>query len=75
MSNIISFTPRPKQAAVEQSAAIPTAKPVSTTAAEQVVSALKFYARQGYDGGEKARKALLGMVTVVDAGNTDGERA
>lgn len=66
MNNVIAFPARPAQAlAAEQQE--PHVKPVSVTVAQQVVAALKFYASQGFDGGEKARRALTGMFTVVDS--------
>jgi hypothetical protein len=48
----------------------PAPPPVSHTAAQQVLEALQFYARSGFDHGELARKALIAMQTTVEANNT-----
>jgi len=76
MSNIIQFKPRavtpPSPPVVEvqsptEEPAQPVAYPINETAAGQVVETLLFYARQGWDGGAKAKKALLGMRTVINS--------
>ncbi|UUZ75428.1 hypothetical protein LP414_27315 [Polaromonas sp. P1(28)-13] len=51
----------------------PTASNISHTAAGQVLGALQFYANQGFDHGVQARKALIGMATVIESG--EGSRA
>lgn len=43
------------------------AKNISHTAAGQVVAALQFYALSGFDHGETAREALIGMRSVVES--------
>jgi len=40
---------------------------IKQSAVMQVVSTLAFYARQGYDGGEKARRALVAMREIMGA--------
>jgi hypothetical protein len=53
----------------------PKTPPIADTAAGQVVEALMFYARQGWDGGEKAKKALTAMETVLNSQEVTPERA
>lgn len=43
----------------------PQQPPVAVTAAQDVIRALAFYALQGNDGGELARKTLRGMSFVI----------
>lgn len=59
-NNVIQFTPRKK---VEQPvpAAVRPETEEQIEASVLVMLALGFYARQGYDGGEKARKAIAAM--------------
>ncbi|MDB5896127.1 MAG: hypothetical protein JWQ88_3658 [Rhodoferax sp.] len=40
---------------------------VADTVGKQVVQALKFYARGGFDHGEAAQKALIAMQTALEA--------
>lgn len=40
---------------------------IEDTASVQAVQALMFYARQGWDGGDKAKKALIAMNTVLSS--------
>lgn len=44
-----------------------SAPSIGNTAAGQMVGALDFYANQGFDHGVRARKALVGMSTVLNA--------
>ena len=87
MSNVIEFKPR-KQPQAETpvvagpandelrqvAGAQPALVSISHTAAEQMLKALVFYAKNGWDEGVAARKALQGMTTVVQAGRIpDGD--
>lgn len=67
--NVVQFVPRQKQA-VEQVKAVEKAQPnplidpnlpIGDQAALTVIKALSFYAMQGYDGGKRAREAILAM--------------
>lgn len=61
----------PRHAGYPEVAPPPTAS-IGDTAAVQVVKALQFYARSGFDHGEMARAALTGMATVIQAGEGVG---
>ena len=58
------------QAETEQTRNGPQIPQISLTAALQVVAALTFYARAGFDHGAAARKALTGMNTVIASQQT-----
>lgn len=67
MSNVIQFAPRTKPVETGEGRSTATVQEMPPRAAEQesaaalVMAALNFYARQGYDGGIKARKAMVAM--------------
>lgn len=47
--------------------AMGVAEMIKQSALMQVISTLAFYAKQGYDGGDKARRALLAMQEIMVA--------
>lgn len=66
MASIIQF--KPKQAKSNETTKQPVVmKEAEAVAAIAVVSALKFYAGQGYDGGKKAAHALSAMQAEIDS--------
>jgi len=78
MSNVIQFS---KPSNVVQ---LPTARaeekpaveaPIAVNPTTEVVRALLFYARQGWDGGAKAKKALVAMGVVAQPQASEPESA
>lgn len=68
MNNVIDmFAGKRQSAPVEGDSVRAVAPSIGDTAAGQAVAALQFYANQGFDHGVRARAALLGMFTVIDA--------
>lgn len=65
MNNVVQFKPKPRPVDIPQQSAAQVEKPKEELTGQDVMigilKALAFYANQGWDGGSKARQALMTM--------------